>query len=182
MRNPDDSSHEAPAAYYGDSLDSALDVLERQSRRIRYIGSAIALGTIGHFASFLLSFLTSSFATTFYAMVELAVAVPIFSVITFYDREVAKADGLFQEISDELEWHVRGRSHEARPTTSNRELERPRLRARLVLREFLNSTRLPFIARASGNFGGGALIYLLMNLALTVTVVVLLRFFHFWRF
>ena len=83
----------------------------------------------------------------FFLFTIVAVSVAVFR----YEQHRRKGDALFDEVSDELEWDIKGRQSKV----AN---ERPDLETRVVLRSFVKATDLPF---APGKFGPA--LYFLFN-------------------
>ena len=43
----------------------------------------------------------------FFILISVGILIGVILALVMYDRMISKGDGIYQEISDELEWHVR---------------------------------------------------------------------------
>ncbi len=82
-----------------------------------------------------------------------------------YEITRQRGDVLFDEISDELQWHMRKRKVQSEAVEY-----RPQLDARIVLRSFAHASELPFVPGRHG-----PAIVLLSNVALLTLVLVYAR-------
>jgi hypothetical protein len=147
-------------------LEESLRRLEKLTRSLRIIGLMAFLLTIGciglsFFTAFSLSRALntsspssfSSFSSLDRSTYRLAFSFSLvfggmaLAAVMFHESLRKQGDTLFEEISDELEWHVKDVSiYEKRDVAE----ERPTLRARIALRSFARTTDLPLIP---GRFG-----------------------------
>ena len=155
----DDLSNAAPADEFR-SLAKDLYRLERLTRVLRPLGLLCFTFTItclilsfytalnlsrafkepyvsSGFASYYKSFFYASLLTGGLGLI----------LVMFYEMLRKQGESLFEEISDELEWHVEG----VRVTDRASDVvERPHLHARIILRSFARTTDLPLVP---GKFG-----------------------------
>jgi hypothetical protein len=82
-----------------------------------------------------------------------------------------RGDALFEEISDELQWNIRGTRLLKDKSPAK---ERPEIQARVVLRTFARASDLPIIP---GKFGPA--IYITVNLLITFLAIFLPRVLKF---
>lgn len=95
-----------------------------------------SLGLVDSFGSYAASRL-AIYGQVYYFSLGLGAA--SLALIVFYESLKKRGEALFEEISDELEWDVRG--SEGRQSAEGR----PELRARIALRTFARTTDLPLI-------------------------------------
>lgn len=98
------------------------------------------------------------------ALLNIVMAMGTIACVGWFETMRRRGDAIFQEVSDELQWHVgRAEYREAPPT-------RPLLKARVALRTFSAAAQLPLIA---GPFGATG--YAALNLAIALTSAFVLR-------
>lgn len=153
------------------SVEHAVGELAHLTRRLRIFGLvALTITVVNIGTLFWVIFLT---ARSRYIYVEggnsLVLTSIVFTVgtvviLSLFEALRKRGDVIFQELSDELQWHVGRRSGSEVPR------ERPLLDARVSLRAFSATSELPLIP---GRFGGA--IYAALNLSITLTSVLLIR-------
>ena len=100
----------------------------------------------------------SVFQTSVFLLVSIVMLLGALVAILAFDQTGRRGAVLFEEISEELELHVRSRAQEAPARLS----DPPGLTARIVLRDFARSTDLPMVPERSGSA-----IYAILNLTVT---------------
>jgi hypothetical protein len=150
------------------SLEQNLALLERVTRRLRYLGILIVILT---FTCLLFSALITNGVfyignDGFYVPIYF-LYIPFFSSllsIIFYETYRKHGDALFEEISDELQWHIDGSK------TAAISEKKPRLQSRIILRNYARTTDLILIP---GKYGPA--MYALINIAILFITLLLLR-------
>jgi hypothetical protein len=177
IEDSEDRTNEASAPEESGSreLDRALEELHTITRNLRGTTGIITFITLIHIALSLSSMVFAIVATdtsrysTYYDVrpvlifFEIAILVAILALLLWYDRKISKGDALYQEISDELEWNIRTTKKRLPVKESRFIKDRPGLSVRLLLREFVLSSRLPLVR---GN--QGVAYYLALNVLLTL--------------
>jgi hypothetical protein len=165
----DDSSHSSQGKPENDLLEDALNKLSRQARVIRQV-SMCFLGAILLNVVFSIYMAISSFTTlkVFGTRDVVILLIPLFlfalvaSFAALYDQMLHRGRGIFEEISDELEWHIGifSRQYDNLPSK-----DAPLLHVRIVLRDFARSSVLPLLPYLSAS------VILLLNLLLDMLVI-----------
>ena len=146
-------------------LAAAVAKLESITVALRQLQFALPLATLLSLMLLLLGYLHVTPAFYFY----FAVFADAFAVlfVTFYEIAVKRGNVLFEEISDELQWHIETEGilrpinpKEATPKGPVAP-ERPAINVRVVLRSFAQATDLPLFP---GRYGPA--FYTLINLVL----------------
>lgn len=165
----------------GDTDDALMD-LKRTSRLLSRLSDLAGYLTLAHLAGAILLIIytmsmsldtyTSSYPRynkELYIVLEIMFLLINIIVLFSYDRKIAKGDALYQEISDELEWHVRTELGSKRnsPSAPQASKDRPGLFVRLTLRDFVLASRLPFVRGSQG-----LAFYLAFNVLLTLAVLI----------
>jgi hypothetical protein len=147
--------------------ESALTELKSISQRLTKIGTIVGILTIWHLALLVLCLLMLSNifieASYYYKaslgnlFIVLDIATVLLVIITLYshDRLAQRGQLIYQEISDEIEWN---------PSKSIS--KHINLKFRIILREFVLSTTLPFY-RSGRN---AAILYLGINALMSVVL------------
>jgi hypothetical protein len=141
------------------SLDHALRKLEYLTRILRMTGLYVFTSTV---FCLVLSFLTilriAPTMAIFKIILYLAIGFGGVSLVLviFYESYRKQGEALFEEISDELQWHIRFVGDNEKRSTSD---VRPGLEARVVLRFFARATDLPLVP---GRFGPA--VYVMVNI------------------
>ena len=160
-------------------MEKSLYRLERLTRVLRIVGLfCFSLTVLCVVISFLTLFnlsrvdsqyLSSNFRSYYrsYFYASLVAGILALILVVFYETLRKQGESLFEEISDELEWHILAEpsKQSASPTG-----ERPSLSARIVLRSFVRATDLPLVP---GKFGPS--LYAGINLLAIVTEILFLR-------
>jgi len=156
-------------------MQDALHELSRQTSMIRRTGMCFLAATLLNvMVSIYIIIIISSFATTkvFGTRDDIILLVPLFlfalvaCLVALYDQMLQRGRGIFEEISDELEWHVKNFSREYSNLTSK---NAPPLYVRIVLREFVRSCYLPLFHE--WRIFSRASIILILNLFLDMCVI-----------
>lgn len=137
---PDDRS------YFDDDFEKySIKYLQRITKYLRLNGYLIILITainlvLSSLSPRIFPFREASIISVFFTLI-------IFGLTIFYENQRKRGEAIFEEISDELQWHIGYRS-----SISNKEVsaEKPELRIRITLRSFARTTDLPLIP---GKFG-----------------------------
>lgn len=155
-------------------LLSALQLLERTAHRLRILSIiagyftvlniSLSIGLIGFAAALLrdqdpftsTATITASMVIVFPLVFLFATLIPIIN----FEQVRRRGDALFEEISDELAWHVKKPEAYQVPKLSQ---DAPNLNIRLILRLFVRSSNLPLYP---GPHGPG--IYATLNIAVSV--------------
>lgn len=132
------------------SLEEALDRLEFLTGVVRRFGLFAFVSMITCVALCLLVILRMglyqmALQVTFYLAIGLWIATIV--SVTLHETNRKQGEAIFEEVSDELQWHVRYLGEYDKAPSSN---SRPELRARVTLRSFTRTTDLPLIP---GSFG-----------------------------
>lgn len=156
--------------YPEQGLSSALSRLELIGSRLRLMGLAVFASTLvnllimvvvwfvylfSRFSIFFTGFRTDNITLMLFVQVISVACALLFTVL--HESRRKQGDTLFEEISDELQWNVRGA--ELLSEGNAVAAERPALQTRLVLRTFARASDLPLVP---GKFG--AAIYVAVNL------------------
>ena len=151
-----------------EDLEEALYTLDRSTARLRLFSVQVLLATVLNFGITLAVTVIGS-SVGHYLTTPGAIALVILPIVGFvtsigalamYDQARRRGNALFDELSDEMEWHLGG-------TSTKRPLrDPPVLRARLLLREYVASTDLWFVP---GRLGPG--VYALTNLSICFVAV-----------
>jgi len=96
------------------------------------------------------------------------------AVVFQFDLLKRKGDTIFKELSDELQWYIRYGREEMSARSEPASDFRPQLRARIVLREYADSTSLSLVASANGPFT-----YASVNVGFALITVILSAFTKF---
>jgi hypothetical protein len=172
LKTLDDNSHSSQDKPENDLLEDALNKLSRQARVIRQI-SICFLGAILLNVVFSIYMVISSFTTTkvFGTRDVVILLIPLFLfalvalLAALYDQMLHRGRGIFEEISDELEWHIRSFSRKDDDLPSR---DAPLLHVRIVLRDFARSSNLPLLPASPASM------ILLLNLFLDIIVIALI--------
>jgi hypothetical protein len=161
----------------GSGLSDALLRLERVSLSLRKSGRLAFIFTIVNLAFAILSLLYGARLDrpTHWSVLawSLISGMCASALVVMCESWRKQGDALFEEISDELQWNVRGaRLLKDKPLVK----ERPELQARVVLRTFARASDLPLIP---GKFGPA--IYVAVNLLVMCLVFVLPRIIEFFQ-
>ncbi len=146
-------------------LDEELSKLRRISSGLRLNGLLTFLATLTNLA--VTAFLLSRYATAWdnalllvvpFRLVPLLAGLLAILCVALYEYLLRQGNILFDEISDELEWNVKG-SHLSEGGALTE--KRPDLKVRMILRMFSRANDLPLFPGAYG-----PAIYVLLNLGL----------------
>jgi len=148
-------------------LSDALLQLKEVSLSMRSDGSAIFGFTTGNLAFAVASLFLGPWSlllagSVISGLIALAIAV-------VYESWRKQGDALFEEISDELQWNIRGTRLLQDKSLAE---ERPALQARVILRAFARASDLPLIP---GRLGPA--VYVVVNLLIPVLLFLLQRVF-----
>jgi hypothetical protein len=139
------------------------------SQRLRLMGPLILLVTLGNIGVLLWGIGRTAPYGSYQesiAVANIVIAMATIAALGFFETLRKRGDAIFQELSDELQWHVGRRTPDYLddpPTT------RPVLEARVMLRTFSAAAELPLVP---GRFGGAA--YACVSLLIAVLSVSLL--------
>jgi hypothetical protein len=107
------------------------------------------------------------------AVLETFIVICVILLLVKFDNRIKRGNAIYQEISDELEWKViRERDEENQPPKTG---DPPRLKTRILLREFVLSTRLPLV-----NSTHSITLYTIVNIAL-FALNLITSYFSYWR-
>lgn len=141
MTNPDESGQ-----IRSTSLEESLVRLERLTKNLQVFGLLIFLLTLLNwfylFTILFVSFFARRYSPTIIFFVPLALYTITLMSIFRYETSRKWGYTLFEEISDELEWYIQPETSKPLPSHP---IERPALRARIVLRSFARNTDLPLV-------------------------------------
>lgn len=150
-----------PVAY----LTHALLVLSRIRARLDMLGIAIYVCTA---CNIILVFSASSnifyFTRYFYLYLSMGTMFVVFLVVIAFDMTRRRGDAIFEEISDELQWRVTSKYVER---DSTKTFERPRIDARIRLRDFARASKLMLFP---GQYGPA--LFLTVNVSVTFALLV----------
>jgi hypothetical protein len=155
-----------------------LSRLMESTNRLRILARFCALITLCNFLMTMFSGLVASsrseVRSDFVAQVGIMgffVALGALFFLYLFDQGRKLGDAVFQELSDELEWSPYQKSATNKFAISRPAgiADVPRATVRLSVREFLLASTLPLVERE-----GSVRIYLLVNIACSIAVVVLL--------
>jgi hypothetical protein len=153
--------------------EDALELLGYQTHKIRVIAlMVVSVTAVNLVLSILVIFVAVLFESVrFDSRLQFSlIGPPIVLLISalgtlyLYDQRRGYANALFEEISDELEWRLKAVAKDEETTPSHEiSRESPRLRARIILREFVLTTDLPF-----GHGREGAGFYVITNVLVSL--------------
>jgi hypothetical protein len=157
-----------------DDIDEALHELRMVTHRVRMNANLVTAITLTHIAYSIFSIVYTAMASdtsrysAYYVFrpgfiaAEIILLVTIIMALLRFDRAISRGETLYQEVSDELEWHI-SVTRKKTPVKESRFMkDRPGLQVRLLLREFVSSSRLPLVR---GDLG--VAYYLTLNVLLT---------------
>jgi hypothetical protein len=155
----------------GLDYEAVLRRLAKLTGRLRLLGILIAFDTIGGIVAVLwvavAASLSSGYSSREYGarllLLPGAFVVASLAQIVLFDRFRRLGAGLFEEISDELQWRTKPTAH-SEPEASDR---RPGLLVRVLLRDFVAAEDLPVVPGRFGAAAYAAVNVLLIPLALT---------------
>jgi hypothetical protein len=151
-------------------LDESVRELRFITRRLRLVGPLLLLVTLVNIGVMLWAIERSARSPRYVEYSELpvtlnvAITIATIATLGLFETLRKRGDAIFQELSDELQWHLGRRGFEDAPR------ERPLLEERITLRTFSAATELPLVP---GLFGGA--IYAALNLMIAVTSVLVFR-------
>ena len=93
------------------------------------------------------------------AGLEIFIVIGAILLLVRFDVRIKRGNAIYQEISHELEWKVIREGDEENP--SQKTGDPPKFKTRILLREFVRSTRFPLV-----NSNHGVTIYAIVNSAL----------------
>jgi hypothetical protein len=163
--NPE--AEQEPFEGTADLVERSVAELSHVARRLRLIGQLVLLATVANIGVLLweVGRSTSHGRKESLAILSIAMAVATLAGLGVFEALRKRGDAIFQELSDELQWHVGRRSVTAVPW------ERPLLHARIALRTFSAVAELPLLP---GRYGGA--IYAGLNLSVALASALFLRF------
>jgi hypothetical protein len=149
-----------------ESVTRSIRELGRITQQLRIVGTAILVVTLINFG--ILLWIVAQAARPAYAEAQNLNSLPniIFAMATIvalgiFETLRKRGNAIFQEVSDELQWHL-GRTRDL-----DRPEERPFLDARVALRTFSAASELPLVP---GRFS--AAVYAALSLCIAVGSVV----------
>lgn len=161
-------------------LDNEVSHLSFLSRRLRILGLiAFCMSflniTTAIFIVFFADSLIFRLATTVFTLSIIPCMITI-AILGIYDQSKRRGDALFEEISDQLQWHIARRYSKSEQEghseqSSYEESTSPVFHFRITLRLFASAIKLPFTPGPNG-----AAIYVVVNLL----IVVALSVFYIW--
>jgi hypothetical protein len=147
------------------SVREAVRGLAQTSRHLRVTGLLAAAWTLALIAGVILAM---TGLLPFYARQVLPWSVVLgfgnIVVVIIHEALRRRGDAVFEEISDDLQWHLARANRESPASVSDR--PKPDLEARLALREYVKATDLPLIV---GPFGPAY--YVLLNVITLVAFI-----------
>jgi hypothetical protein len=149
----------------GEFVSASARELRAITRRLRLISALVLLVSAGSFGVLLWSIAArSSYEyegnADFFVALNIVVAMSTIALLGTFEVLRKRGDAIFQEMSDELQWHV------GRPDARDAPRERPLFDVRVALRTFSAAADLPLIP---GRYGGA--VYAAVNLAVAVAAV-----------
>ena len=151
------------------SVERSVAELSHVAHRLRRMGQLILLATVVNIGVLIWEVGRSArwdhSSDESLMILSICISAATLASLGLFEALRKRGDAIFQELSDELQWHV-GRSFGGPPP-----LERPLLHARIALRTFSAAAELPLVP---GRFGGA--IYAGLNLWVALAAALLLRF------
>jgi len=143
------------------SLRGSVEELHWISRSLRRLGTCILIITLVD-VGMLLWGLSRGIGSGYGGQSSLLLSIIVLAManiaaLGFFESLRKRGDAIFQELSDELQWHV------GRPSGEGVPQNRPLLEARIAMRTFSVAAELPLVP---GRFGGA--VYAILNLWLAV--------------
>ncbi len=154
-------------------LDDVLDSLELQTSRLRRLVPRVLTLTVANIlASFVIVLLiafqifdvSSSLVLLFFWLLLGVLSTALIELFR-YDQIRREGDAIFEEISDELEWHMKSKNNVESPPSSS---DSPNLRTRTILRKYVYTVDLPL---AQGN-PRISVIYAFTNLIISLMSII----------
>ncbi len=141
-----------------DSISSSLDQLRYLTQQLRVLGSGVAFQTLLSVFVFIYQQFIRGGKSFGGSVLAISIVLSGCSLIMLimYDLSRRRADVLFEEISDELEWNVR----DSGTKVGSR---RPDLNHRVILRGYARSEFLPLTP-----FPAGITVYFVVNMGMAV--------------
>jgi hypothetical protein len=139
------------------------------ARQLRLLGPLILLVTLGNMGVLLWGIGRSvqlghvGYQDTL-TVTNIVIAMVTIAALGLFETLRKRGDAIFQELSDELQWHVGRLPFREAP------VERPMLDVRVTLRTFSAAAELPLVP---GRFGGA--VYAALNLIIAIASVFLFR-------
>ena len=135
-----------------EDFEREVDFLARFSSRMRVLGLALALITFLNFLTVLWYLISRhgfclevDYGIDFRVLISATLRTIAICIGVLHDFHRKRGEALFEEVSDELHWHIRPSGFgDADVATA-----RPPLRVRVVLRSLVNSADLPLIPGGS---------------------------------
>lgn len=146
-----------------DDIDDAVTSLSRIRQRLVLAGQLTFVATIAH-VLVALATLGRFWQFGFGIQASLFLIVVTAAAALVFESLRRRGNALFEEISDEFQWHLTEKYRDALPSS---DAPRPPLRYRVELRSFSRASDLPL---APGLPGPAA--YVLINIALAITLVI----------
>lgn len=147
-----------------DDLGREVGNLRRICHLLHYLGLQVVIFTFANIL--LLAISLGRSLPSFVTLLIPFVATMACAIIIWFERIRRSGDTLFEEISDELQWHVR---HDDPKASHSAARSRPDFSVRVALREFARLSDLPVIP---GRFGPS--IYIAVNVIVSFFALVLL--------
>jgi hypothetical protein len=144
------------------SLKTAIDELTIITRHVKQRSSIVAGVTLlNMFSAFYILFFYG-LPTSERLMLGVHAAILLLCLLLLwdYDNQRRAGDSLFEEISDELQWHITSTLNNSVPTDDKVAEQRPFLHERVTLRQYALTTNLPLSGRQ------GPIYYALLNIAI----------------
>lgn len=151
-----------------DSSDP-LSLLARYVRRLRRLGAAAFLCTLANIVTVFGTFIPRLFEPVLAVFWCGVFGVSGLLIVLVFEQRRKEADALFEELSEDLHWQLRGDSTKTSPIQ-----EKPEFEARVILKQFSRTSDLPLVP---GRMGPAA--YAAFNVALMICELVLVRGYKF---
>jgi len=165
-------------------METALRMLNFYASRLQFVGVLILVSTLVNIIVVLFGFATIPAYTSNHSInysdvrdkyTLIVVAIFAFVVISsvIFDQLRRLGSVLFEEISDDLEWHIDAERRTLDTLRVKESKNAPPLTVRLTLRHFAQSSELPLITGRQG-----LILYILLNLFVSIAELVSIRVYY----
>lgn len=153
-----------PTNPYADGDEEAVYRLRRLTFLQRQVGLLLALGTTANIGVLFLAFFPISAFSNYSVVGQIATTIALVNLMlaVFFESYRKRGESLFEEISDEFQWHLGRREF----GESNYSQPRPPTDVRIILRDFTRAGDLPLVP---GRLGPA--IYVALNIAIPAVLL-----------
>ncbi len=137
----------------------SVNYLHRITKYLRLSGYLVIFSTVINLVLLLSSSFPGIFPLREASFFSVLFTIIIFGLAIFYENQRKSGEAIFEEVSDELQWHIGYRSSIPNKVSE----KKPELEIRIALRTFARTTDLPLIP---GKFG--PVLYIGINILISL--------------